>query len=58
MFLPIRDWICPAGHKRELMGEEGSRRLRCPICEGYEGNSLTKFDFEFLRGVGVKVQAD
>jgi hypothetical protein len=56
MFLAIQasDWLCPAGHKRELMGEEGSRRLRCPICEGYEGNFPTEFDFEYLRNVGVK----
>jgi hypothetical protein len=59
MFLPIpaSDWVCGAGHKRELMGEKGSRRLRCPICEGYEGNFLTEFDFEFLRDAGVRIQA-
>jgi hypothetical protein len=59
MFLPISsDWVCPAGHKRELLGEVGSRRLRCKICEGYEGSFLTEFDHEFLRDAGVKIQAD
>lgn len=60
MFLPIQteDWRCPAGHRRELMGEEGSRRLRCPICEGHDGIFLTEFDHEFLRDAGVRIQAD
>lgn len=39
MFLPIQtqDWFCPAGHRRELLGELGERRLRCRLCEGYSG---------------------
>jgi hypothetical protein len=40
------------------MGEEGSRRLRCPIREGFEGNFLTGFDYEFLKDAGVKTEAD
>ena len=45
MFKPTsaNDWLCPAGHTRELLGIEGSRRLRCPICEGYDGDLLTEF---------------
>jgi hypothetical protein len=60
MYLPIPacDWTCPAGHKRELLGVEGSRRLRCKICEGCEGNFLTEFDRVFLRDATVKIQAD
>jgi hypothetical protein len=60
VFLPIRarDWVCPAGHERELLGKEGSRRLRCPICEGYKGNFLTEFDHQFLREAGVRIQAE
>jgi LSD1 subclass zinc finger protein len=60
VFLPIRasDWVCPAGHRRELMDEEGSRRVRCPICEGYDGALLTEFDYEFLNYAGVQVEAD
>jgi hypothetical protein len=60
MFMPTSasDWVCPAGHKRELLGSEGSRRLRCPFCEVYDGNSLTEFDREFLRDAGVRIQAN
>lgn len=60
MFVLTRagDWICPAGHRRELLGPEGARRLRRKICEGYEGTFLTAFDHEFLRDAGVKIQAD
>jgi hypothetical protein len=60
MFLPIpaSDWACPAGHRRELLGEEGYRRLRCPICEGHDGNFLTEFDHDFLRDAGVRIQAE
>jgi hypothetical protein len=60
MFMPTSasDWFCPAGHKRELLGVEGSRRLRCTDCEGYDGDLLTEFDHEFLTHAGVRIQAD
>ena len=40
MFLPIKpsDWICPGcGCRREMLGELGMRKLRCPRCEGEDG---------------------
>jgi hypothetical protein len=51
MFLPAsaNDWLCPAGHTRELLGSEGLRRLRCAICEGYDGDLFAEFDHGFLR---------
>jgi len=59
LFLPIptEHWACPAGHRRELMGIPGYRRLRCRVCEGWNGHFLTREDHEFLRNAGVKIEA-
>ena len=59
--LPIsaEAWLCRScGGRRVFIGKEGSRRLRCPVCDrdGSNGESTTHWtvgDLIFLQGVGI-----
>jgi hypothetical protein len=49
--IPAAHWHCPqCSGRRVLMGEVGSRRLRCPKCEGYNGVFVHEDPYDrFLR---------
>ncbi len=63
MFLPIAQEavtcrIC--GGRRVLIGKEGTRKLRCPVCDkdGSNGDRTTHWtvaDLAFLQDIGVDV---
>lgn len=57
--IPARSWVCPqCSGRRVLMGEVGSRRLRCPVCEGYYGEFVHEDEYSrFLRELRDNVKA-
>ncbi len=57
--IPTHHWTCPqCSGRRELMGEVGSRRLRCPRCEGYDGPFVHEDPYDrFLRELRDNVRS-
>lgn len=57
--IPAAHWTCPQCQgRRELMGQVGSRRLRCRRCEGYDGAFVHEHPYDrFLRELSSNVKS-
>ena len=49
----IATWLCPLGHKSDLLGTPGTRKMTCLRCRAYEYEN-THRDFGSCSGCGAK----